>query len=318
MGKFINEKSLSVGYNNGGQEFFDELKKHESFIHSYFFSLTEDMKGGKFDTEKVIRILKDSDTYNIPANLLFNIRSIDESIIESSIERIMGDVNLEAVTVTTPDFARFIKEKYPALKVHLSVRFYDWARMDFIQNSYPNGETDKIAQLPLMRDVIDVINVSGRNSYNDLALIEACHENGIKTKFIINEGCITRNSRNYKNFPGFENTSCSGSPCGRVCDDVTDVYPWMDLARINFFKESLQFFKHDILKISTRCNTMKGIKNILSYWTSDIPTQYVGNIPIEPSTYPVFIEYLEARSTCSNSCWECRKCEDFYNRLNMD
>lgn len=304
---FVKDHSISVGYNNTGQEFFDLLNNYHNYIHSYFFSMKETMKGLPLDPEQVLSTLKASNTYGIPGNIVFNSRDDETNNWEFWLDMVMDHINISSTTIMSIKEAESIKKKYPDMEIHLSVRYYDWGYCDNI-----------IQQLPDMVGKIDVINISGRNCFNDIPLISACQKVGIKTKFIVNEGCITHQKNNYTNFPEFKNGSCSGKPCKRTCDDVVKKYPWMQLSRINLFKEAVKYFGYDILKISSRSTSLDAIKFMLDYWASPNRTECAYDIMITDRNYHTFVDYVQARVTCSNNCYQCRKCEKFYNDLIND
>lgn len=306
MGKspFVKDHSISVGYNNSGQEFFDLLNNYHDYIHSYFFSMKETMKGSPLDPEQVLSTLKASNTYGIPGNILFNSRHDETNNWEFWLDKVVDHVNISSATVMSVNEAEAIKKKYPGMEIHLSVRYYDWGYGD-----------NMIQQLPGMVGKIDVINISGRNCFNDIPLINACREVGIKTKFIVNEGCITHQENNYTNFPEFKDGTCAGHPCRRTCDDVVEIYPWMELSRINLFKEAVRYFGYDILKISSRSTSLEAAKCMLDYWTSPDRTEYAYSVMITDKNYQTFVNYVQSRVTCSNDCYHCRKCEKFYDDL---
>lgn len=301
---FVKDHSISVGYNNTGQDFFDLLNNYRDYIHSYFFSMKETMKCTPLNPEEVFNTLKTADTYGIPGNILFNSRHADTNDWEYWIDKIVNDIELSSATVLSTKDAEAIKKKYPWMEIHLSVRYYDWGYGD-----------NMIEQLARMVGKIDVINISGRNCFNDLPLIKACQDFGIKTKFIVNEGCITHQEDNYRNFPEFKDWSCHGRPCPRTCDNVVKLYPWMHMTRINLFKEAVHYFGYDILKLSTRCRSLEETEGMLDYWASPDRTKRAYNIQITDSNYHTFIDYIQARVTCSNDCCHCRKCEKFYDDL---
>ena len=206
MSKYIKEHSLSVGYNNTGQEFFDLINKYKNYIHSYFLSFTESMCYNPYNVDDVVSKLKKCNTYDIPANILFN--TSNDQMFDMFIDIAKEFLNLKGVTVLKLSTARKIKEKYPDLEIHLSVRYFDWNK-----NSVEKAMED------LMKNndykIIDVINISGAKSFTDHKLIDFIHSIGIKTKIIVNEGCIVNRSLNYNNFPGFNDCNCYSGPCKR-------------------------------------------------------------------------------------------------------
>ena len=318
MSKYIKEHSLSVGYNNTGQEFFDMLYMYEKYIHSYFFSLTDRLEGDIFN-EKTAKYFAEKlvscDTYNFSGNMLFNnIYSFEKW--EEMFNMVIDKINIKSVTVLYPEWGIIIKEKYPDLEIHLSVRFWDWKLYEEKYKTYEDTLKNMIGN-------IDVINISGSFHYNNFIFIEKCKELGFKTKFIVNEGCIVNRDKNYSLFPGFENKKCWGetqnSVCKTNCALIRKEYPWMELSTVDIYKESLKYYENiDILKLACRFNDLKYINNLLMYWISDAPTSFIRGFNIPKEKYKIFLEYLEIRSKCSNDCFHCRKCERFYNELKGD
>lgn len=310
MSKFIKDHSLSLGYNNTGQEFFDILHKHERYIHSYYFSLVETMKGFGLDPEKTAETLGSCNTYNIPANILFNTKKSEERWDEL-IRMVKDKVNLQAVTVLTLNTAKKVRDKYPELKIHLSVRYWDWM-ID------PSCKLIVERNAEILKENIDVINISGCWSYNDHELCDIIHDLGIQTKFIVNEGCLNKRFINYMRFDEFNENKCYEKPCKMFCNEVISRYPWMKLTNISLFKESVKHHDYDILKISTREQPNDILEQVLEYWVSDDPSQMLKNITIHELNYSIFLEWIEVRSKCSNNCFECRRCEEYYNLFKCD
>ena len=246
MSNYIKPHSLSVGYNVDGQEFFDTLLMYENYIHSYFFSLTDTIGCFDINTDKVIKSFDGVDTYGFHANLLLNTKKAENLWIDL-IKKSIDIVNLKAITVLTPELAVDIKNKYPDLDIHLSVRYWDY-NMDKSCDELLDNITD------IVQEYIDVVNISDVRSFNDFEFADKVRSFGCKTKFIVNEGCIINRTKNYSKFPGFENSGCAGSPCDITCDKLTEEYKWMIFSRALYYKEFSLFWKHqyDILKISTR------------------------------------------------------------------
>lgn len=319
MSYLIKEKSLSVGYNMEGQKFFDIIYNYETFIHSYFFSLTDDIGCNTLDVDKVIATFTGINTYNIPANLLLN-TSKAEYIWNHLIMVAKRLVNLRAVTVLSPSVAKMIKNSYPELEVHLSVRYWDY---------HPDTSCNDLLDInmeTLMND-ISVVNISDVRSLNDFDLFHKIEDLGCKTKIIVNEGCIINRSNNYKDFEGYENSRCSGAPCHVMCSKVTRDYPWMVLSRALIYKETLQCLKdrygiqYDILKISTRYMTSKEVDNLLHYWVLEERTKSINStgvyIEINDRNYDVFNEWVEYTLRCRHNCSICQRCKNFYDKLIM-
>ena len=316
MSKYIKDHSLTVGFNPiSEQKFFKLLKRYEKYIHSYFFSLTHGLVGNKYNPKDILAILGKCDTYNIPGNILFNTYESEEKW-EKQIELVKDIINLQGVTVLTPEIGRVIKEKYPDLEIHLSVRFWDWHEEKSTHELFEEN-------IDIFKEVISIINISGFRSYNDHELRNKIKDLGIQTKFIANEGCITRKNYNYNNFPEVKDLECLSQykNCDRICEKIVfKKIPWLELCRVNFYKEQLQFYDYDIIKLSTRNQYTDAAAIYLDYWTSDekssfIPYMVNRSIKINDNNYETYLNWLESRSFCSNDCFHCRKCERFYNEL---
>ena len=306
MSKYINDHSLSVGYNNTGQEFFDLLKCYERYIHSYFFSLTEGMRGDQYNIQAIFDNLRSSNTYNFPANLILNTYH-SETKWDMLISIAKDITNLKSVTVLSLEIAKLIRIKHPELEIHLSVRFWDWQDNPNCISIIKEKESE-------FKKYIDVINISGCWSYNDYQLSQIIKDIGIKTKFIVNEGCINKRYSNYINFKEFSINRCYDKPCNFYCKKITNMYPWLDLTRITLYKESLKYYNYDILKISTREQSNDNIEKLLRYWVTDYDTSFIYGIDIS-TKYNIFLEWIKQRSICSNDCYNCKKCEEFYNKF---
>ena len=267
----INNNSISIGLNPlVGQEFFDTLMAYDNFIRDFFFGLYHCIGGKTLSRNNEINRLIKFDTYDYPANILFN-HYYDEDQVLMDIDQVMNIVNLKHITVLDPALSPIIKRKFPEIEVQLSVRFWDWGR-------FPNP----IARLPEIQSMgIDVVNVSGKLSYNDFEFINKVHELGMLVKFITDEGCIVGVDCNYSRFQGFNDFMCRPNPfqrrtCSSGCFAVQEKYKWMDIATNDLYKESLQYYpKIDIFKISGRARRLDYITYLLSYWTSDDKTTYI-------------------------------------------
>lgn len=306
MSKYINEHSLSVGYNLDGQNFFDVLNKYHNYIHSYFFSLTRSMKGNMLKADEVLDKLKNCNTYNIPGNLLLN-HPDDQSNWDELITIAKKAVNINAITLISLDNIEDIKQKYPELEIHLSVRFFDW---NFNIPDYMLISRDE----DIIKKYVDVINISGSKSFNDGSLVDYIHSLGCKTKMIVNEGCIINRHENYKLFYGYNNCRCDVGKCFRTCDSITRDYPWMTLSRINLFKEIIEYDRNrfDILKISARSLSNDKIDHMLEYWTSEDQTSIIFNSINTERNYPAFREYCKRKMECNGICIKCMDCKKFY------
>lgn len=313
IGKYIKKHSLSVGFNPSiGQEFFDTLLMCSDYIKDYFFDVSREITGAVYGEDVVYNTLKSCDTYGLPANLLFNSYT---SFIDhrEKIEKLRRIINLRAVTILNPCDAVIVKNEYHDLEVHLSVRFWDWGR-------FPNpiARVPELAQYP-----IDVINVSGVHSFNDYAIMQKIHDYGIKTKLIVNEGCIVRKDMNYSQLPEFKDFLCRANPfspaaCFSVCTKVYELYPWMQLANVNIYKESLKYYDGliDIWKISGRHRSLTTMVNALTYWTSDSDTVVMniakGSAIDVTKHYDTFLDYIATRSKCRGCCVNCQMCKKYW------
>lgn len=314
MNKLINCHSLSVGYNLSGQEFFDTIAMFSEYIHSYFFSLTDSIGCNTLDVNYVSKTIEDSDSYNIPGNLLLNTRKA-ETICRELICIAKDITNLSAVTVLTLDTAETIKQLFPDISIHLSVRYWDYS---------PDIQCHELLEKNIERimEFIDVINISDVRSFNDFHLANRIRALGIKTKFIVNEGCIVNRTANYSKFPGFENEACSGAPCKVSCYKFTEKYPWMVLGRALLYKEFIPLMEHkyDIWKLSTRHSSIDEIFKLLQYWTSDEKTKYINcnGVYLDLHNYDVYMEWINEKLKCNHNCWECQKCKEIFNKLKQE
>ena len=312
MSDYIKPHSLSVGYNLTGQPFFDLLKKYEEYIHSYFFSFTDTMRCNPLSEIETIKLISTSDTYGIPSNLLLNSYN-SEREYKKLVPLANKISNLYGVTILSPELAQNVKELYSDLEIHLSVRYFDWAPY-----------TDAHSRLKELIDsgylqYIDVINISGARSFTVHELIKNIHSNSIMFKLILNEGCIQNRSLNFTQFDKFKNSNCHSASCNKKCKDVMKRYNWMELSRINMFKEMLEYYNLDILKLSTRdIPDNNYIESLLKYWTSSEKTKYLDSwfhtINVQDN-YQTFLDYIFDRSNCDGYCNQCRKCEIYYNKL---
>lgn len=310
MNNFINYNSISIGYNNTGQEFFDIIDKYRMYIHSYFLSFNESMMCVPYNMDDIVYTLKKCNTYDIPANILFNTYNDDHC--EMIINTAKTVINVKAVTVLKLSTARKIKEKFPDLEIHLSVRYFDWN----------NKSIEELVEDLFINDrykFIDVINISGSKSFTDHNLMKSIQRYGIKIKLIMNESCIINRSVNFNDFNRFENCKCANAECHKFCNNVVSDYKWMELSRINMVKEMLQYYNIDILKLSTRdVPDNRYIDDLLEYWTSSYNTKSIyppyGNIDISDK-YDLFLEWCKIKSNCSGFCKDCKKCKEYYDKF---
>lgn len=299
---FIKNHTISVGYNLKGKLFFDVLKKYSPYIHSYYFSLTEGMRGKPYSVNDVITSL-DCYKNGLNGNLLLNNWDSDKTWNQQI--KLCNDcrIIIDSVTVLTLNRAKEIKEKYPDLKIHLSIRYFDWN----------NNINDSIDDL---KGIVDVVNISGMKHYNDINLFNKLHDLGIKVKMIPNESCIVNRHNNYLTFPEFNGYICE-SPCKSYCRLIFQRKPWMQLTRAQYYKESLKYYDFDIIKLSTRdWDNTENIDKALKYWTSIDKTTDLFDINLNtPEKYQLFLEWCKVRSECPNYCKECMKCKKLFEDL---
>lgn len=317
--KYIKSKCLSVGFNNSlGQSFFDLLYKYYPHIHSYFFSVKEtyQLDNGEFkqlNIDDEINKMKSYNTYGIPANILFNRNEMSNfKQYEYIIESLIDHINLTSVTVVDPLLGKEIKEKFPNLEIHTSVNYFD---MDY---DYINKHGfDFVGKLSPLIGIADVVNLSTTHSLHDIKLQRACREAGFKIKYIVNEGCIYHGHFNYSMFNDCNELSCfNTNGCNNVCNKVSTLYPFMELARTYVYKEELKYVDYDILKISSRhINDINIIDSIIYYWKSTERTNVVSNIGITDETYKYFMKFINDKSHCDGYCFECMKCKKNYENL---
>lgn len=316
MRDYIKPNCLSVGFNSQmGQPFFNMLQKYRQYIHSYFFSVTEDyMYSSPLDVDSEIGKISKLNTYDIPANILFNsVNPESNSRYEDIIDRLIGKINLTAVTVIDPDIGKRIKEKYPDLDIHISVRYFD-ADWKYLDNGGIHHLDEKIKTL---EGIADVINLS-HLSIHDIAIQHLCRAMGFKIKILVNEGCISHFHFNYSKLPGCESLTCyRDNKCKYDCSYVTSSYPFMELTRTYLYKEELKYIDYDILKFKSRdIAETRELERLISYWISPHRTNLISNIGISDNeSYEVFLKLIRDRSRCNNVCADCMKCEEYYNLL---
>lgn len=309
----LSEKSITVGFNPiHGQLFFDTIQMYDKFIDGYFFSPDHHIDGRSFIDSEIYNTLRSCNTHGYRGNILCNNFGEDIDIIDK-IKKFKEIINLTSVTILNPDTCNIVKNKFPDIEVHLSVRFWDWGRFK-----------DTISLLPMIKlSGIDVINVSGAYHYNDFKFMNRVHELGMKVKFILEESCIVRKDMNYSNLPGFETAICRANPFSTIscqfgmCEHVIHKYPWMEFARVPIYKESPQCKYIDVFKLSSRFRSIEYVTLQLNYWTSSDRTRFLylyhDRLDINPDhKYQTFLEWIDNRSKCAGNCWNCRKCEKYY------
>lgn len=281
---------LSVGYNRSGQVFFDTVYGRPK-VTSWFFSLTHEY-GKNLDAWEMAKHFRSLDTYGIPANLLLNAGEDSQGYRSLIGLAETAGINLTAVTVLDIDTAKDVRSEYPKYAIHFSVNGAD-------------NETD----VGKMKGIVDVYNVSGRSSFNSIKLMHECHENNIVVKYIANEGCVVNCDKNFGAFVPLKK-------CNRNCRKAVQAYPWLNLATVNIYKEFLDRYPIDIVKLATRRLPMKSITCLLGYWCSNDPqTRYWAGGDLDEKTRPVFEKWMDARMSCDGYCASCKKCKKIYDKL---
>ena len=294
--------SVSVGYNTSGQEFFDVLLPYRPFINAFFFSClhTQDF-WNKFDTEEYLKNLYALNTYNIPANILFNYKRDENEQVYFLIDRILqdGKINLKQVTLGTPQFCEKVKNLFPELETHLSVHY------------------SKNYTLDDLKGICDCVNLSSVFDFNSFDKIKKLKELGIKVKYILNKGCIPNRELTYKRLSGSKNLSCE--ICKKCCLSLLDKYPWLSLAKVFYYPEMiLRYFQDvDIWKLTSREEPTNIVSELLNFYIIQRKTKFIENVNIEnEDKYNLFLQWIDARVKCENRCDKCSVCKDFWRRLN--
>ena len=290
MNKYLLKNNcISIGFNPiNGQDFFDLLSEYYYWIHSYYFSLTRHFyECIEYQQDQLIDQILNLEKYNIPGNLIFNSRLDNNNDFEKIIPKIIDKINLSGVTFLNPELCERCKKLYPDIETHISIRYIDYMYQE--KNIPPINSLKYLIDRGIIK-YIDVINISGSYSYSDKEFSRICHEYGVKTKFLLREGCMVGKAFNYCKFPGMEHTS-------NACKDHS--------------KES---FNVEDIKFSGRCHDCYQLKRELEYITSVNPTMYINDHKIE--NYNAFIEFCTYKNNnCIADCSKCRKCESFYKKI---
>lgn len=292
----LHGRMITLGYNLTGQEFFDTIAPFKKDIEEFFFSFTHSMPQFPLKYEDVYKGIEGTYQYGIPANLLLNIKG-DNDIWEKLVEDAMKVTKLQAVSVMSEEMGHKIREKYPHLKIHISTHGV---------NSLDPDNLDI--------DLIDTVNIDEPEMYNSQRIIDACLKAGIKIKFIVNRDCMLGRYHTLSKFAGKPIKCCQGThgPCFQARRE----HPWLELATTALYKEQALHSYASYIKLSTRELNNEIIKDMLEYWTNYKSTQMIGIATrITDASYPIFLEWIKLRETCSGDCFSCRKCKDVYARI---
>ena len=287
--------SLTVGYNLSGQSFFDAIAPYKEYIAEFYFSFSHTMRNKPLDEKGTFLSLKEADQHGIRGNLLINSEQ-DEDRVDELIDLARKCVDLKAVTLLDKRAAKQLKAEYPDLAIHMSTKCSKRMKL-----------TEEDAKY------IDCVNLNepfihGRTQKQP---IRDCKKYGVKTKFIANRGCICQADRMTSVMLGKKYKCCNSS-----CRKLNEEYPWIDLARVSYYKEMVPYWRPDILKLSTRDLPDDVIGYMLADWCQDSKTMFVGSIPISEAARPVLQQWAKTRCTeCDGRCNVCGKCKAYYEKI---
>lgn len=285
----VEPSKITIGYNRSGQEFFDWIK--DKGVHDIFFGVTHDGYNKKYNEGEFYNEFIKLNTYNLPMNLLLNAYD-DDKRWDELISKYNKLCNLSAVTCLKMETAKKIREKYPNLLLHLSTQAA-------IYYSYKSCK------------IFDYVNVNGAYNFSKDKIEK--YRKYTKVKFIANEGCIVGRTKNFgklDNFGMFEKKCCN-----RVCERMQEIYPWLELARINIYKEFLDYVEIDLLKLATRNTPLDKVKALYEYWTTDGPTTVIGN-NIAIKNNEAYNKWIQKRLTdCHYDCASCQFCKEIYKEI---
>lgn len=293
--------SISVGYNCEGQKFFDLLISYKPFIHSYFFNCFHGLDWwDKYDINKFLQILKSSNTYNIPANILFNYKR-DESLdqIKYFVEFFINlNINLKAITLCSPDICEKVRNIYPGLQIHYSCH-----------------STKSVQDFDNLIGIVDVINLSSVTDFNNFQKISDLKAKGFLIKYILNKGCIPNRELTYKklskNYPEIACEFCEEN--NQLCFKLFEEFPWLKLSRGIYYSEFLKYFDTvDIWKLTSRQISTEDIKQSLQYYILNQKTSKIFDVNLNDKSYQTFLEWIQKRLKCNGLCNSCDICKKYW------
>ena len=298
-------RPITIGYNSMGQDFFDLISFKRNHIIEFYFSLFHRMRQQRIDFNTELEELSSCDMYGIPGNLLLN-TPYENDNWEKLIQEVKNKIPLRSVSILTLDVARRIRDKYPELLIHISTH----GSTDLTADDYTHG-------------YIDVMNVAEPFYLKQKEAIRVARENGIQIKYIVNRGCVVNKSENMSslfgqeihcnNFTSIDRDNGPQVECEHVCDHLIQKHPWFQLAKVDLVKEIL-VFNHDIdiVKLSTRDNSLDEVKLLLDYWTSYKPTERI--IDFKISDYQTFIQWVRYKAVeCCGNCRTCMYCKRIFS-----
>lgn len=289
-------KTLTVGYNLSGQTFFDMLLKYKPYIEEFYFSLKHTMRKVPLDEDRVFKTLSACNTYGIPGNLLLNYETEDNDW-ERLIRKSMSILPIQSVSVLSYNTGKKIKEKFPKLKIHIST-----------ENS-SNLKLDEINP-----DILYCVNLEEPLIYDPHVkdILEKCLSSGVKTKFICNRGCIVYRHHMLRKLMNNDYIICCNEMCHKF---ARGKYAWLNLCRVNYYKEMMPYWTPDYIKITSREISTSDIDSIIHDWVTPSHTEFLYGIDVTKH-YDIFLDWIRIRMTeCTGNCYECFKCKDIYDRL---
>ena len=296
--------ALSVGYNCEGQKFFDLLLSYKPFIHSYFFNCFHGLDWwDKYNTNEFLQTLKSSNTYNIPANILFNYKR-DENLdqIKYYIDYFMNsNINLKAITLCSKDICEKVRSTYPNLQIHLSCH-----------------STQLMKDFDNLLGIVDVINLSSVTDFNNFQKISDLKAKGFLIKYILNKGCIPNRELTYKNlsknYPEIVCEFCEQN--NQLCFKLFEEFPWLKLSRGIYYSEFLKYFDNvDIWKLTSRQASTENIKQSLQYYILNQKTSKIFDVNLNEKSYQLFLDWIPKRLSCNGLCYSCNVCKRYWKDM---
>ena len=289
-------KTLTIGYNLDGQNFFNIAAKYRTYIEEFYFSLKHTMRNQLLDEDKVFNTLSKCNTYGIPGNLLLN-NKVEDNDWERLIQKAESAIPIHSVSTISYDTAKKIKEKFPNLRIHISTEgAYDLQSEDIDPKILYCVNLEE----PMIRDT---------HMQN---ILKRCIDLGIKTKFIVNRGCVIYRHHMLRKLFHDKNISCCNGICYKF---ARKDYAWLNLCRIDYYKEMMPYWRPDFIKITSREISTRDLESIMKEWITPSYTKEICGIDVTKH-YDVFLEWIRIRMTeCNGHCYECFKCKDIYDRL---
>lgn len=289
-------KIYSVGYNGSGQSFFDYLYTRKDFIHSYFFSPTNNFYRS-IDWKKEKQTMQKLETYDFEANILFNLNVSLESreILREFLQ--IDTLNLTSVTVLNQTSIEMFKKIKSGLKYHISV----------------NTPINTIDDLKKQFNIEDIYCINLRyNHIFDLSLMDKLKDLGIKVKIIPNEMCVFGREDFFEKI--HKKACVKNKYCKEKCWDIlVGDLEWLNLTRQGFTKSFIPYFKNkvDIIKLSTRGGTLKSIDELLNSFIYENSEECFNRYLIPKYKYH---DFIKMRLSCNHDCFKCLYCKSIFDK----